>query len=240
MSRRVLAVFAALVALTACSTKKNDRAFFDEVSVLSKEEIGAKGDALLAKKHYEEARKYYSFLADSFPNDPMGRQAALKVADSFFAQKDQESLTEAQLRYKDFSNRFPNDPSRAYALLQLGKCAFNQRRGPMRDLTHTREAAETFRQVIQLFPDSERAKEAKELLAQCEEDLASHEIQIARYYASTGAMEGAAQRLEYAQTKYPHTKVVMSATDLVEQVRKYHELFAPTPAATPTPTPAQH
>jgi outer membrane protein assembly factor BamD len=239
MRARRLAALLAVVALAACTTKSTDKTFFDEVGALSKEEIMARGNELLEKKHYEDARRFFSFLADSFPNDPLGRQAALKVADSFFAQRDLESLTEAQLRYKDFSNRFPNDPSRAYALLQLGKCSFNQRRGPMRDLTQTHEADESFRQVITLFPGSDSAKEAEELLARCEEDLATHEILVAKYYASVGAWEGAAQRVDYALAKYPKTKAVEEASSLIEQVRAYRTHFPASPEAAPTATPAQ-
>jgi len=238
MRARSLVAVLGLVALVSCATNKSsDKAFFDQVSSLSKEEILARGEALLAKKHYEEARKFFSFLADSFPNDPLGRQAALKVADSFFAERDLESLTEAQLRYKDFSNRFPNDPARAYALLQLGKCSFNQRRGAMRDLTQVREAADSFRRVVQLFPDSERAKEAAELLAQCEEDLAKHEILVARYYASIGAWEGASQRMEFAVANYPKSKAVADAADLVAKTHEYRTHTAVAPSATPAPTP---
>lgn len=232
-----IAAMLLLAGLAACTTKSTDQTFFNEVSALSKEDIMARGDALLEKKRYEEARKFYSFLADSFPNDPQGRRAALRVADSFYAQKDLESLTEAQLRYKDFANRFPSDPARAYALLQLGKCSFAQRRGPMRDLTSARDAADSFRQVIQFFPDSEHAKEAADLLGQCEEDLATHEILVARYYASLGSWEGAAQRWEAAVARYPQTQAVAGAADLAAQIRQYRAARPAQPASTPTPQP---
>ena len=130
--RRFLLLLFLAVAITGCKTAKPEQEFFNQVSTMTKEELLAKGDSLTEKKHWEEARKYYSFLSDSFPNDPLGRRAALKVADTFFAQRDLESLTEAQLRFRDFSNRFPSDPARAYALLMLGKCSFQQHRGPQR------------------------------------------------------------------------------------------------------------
>jgi outer membrane protein assembly factor BamD len=217
-ARSVLATVG-IIALVGCAAKNPEKAFFSEVSALSKADILARGEGLLSKKKYEEARRYFSFLADSFPNDPLGRQAALKVADSFFAQKDLESLTEAQLRYRDFTNRFPSDPARGYAQLQQGKCSFKQKRGPMRDLAQVREAVGSFQQVLALFPGSEYAKEASELLAQCQEDLASHEIQVARYYASSGAWVGAGQRLDYALANYPNTQALKSAAGLIQRVR---------------------
>lgn len=234
--------FLALVAMlvAGCKTSKPEQEFFNKVSSMSKEELLAKGDALTEKKHWEEARKYYSFLADSFPNDPLGRRAALRVADTFFAQRDLESLTEAQLRFRDFSNRFPSDPARAYALLMLGKCSFQQHRGPQRDLGPVREAATAFRQVTQLFPDSPEAKEAAGLYAQCQEDLARHELGIARYYGQILSFEGAWQRLDFLLKNYPDTKAAREAAPLAEQVRRIREGTGPTepaPAPTPAPTP---
>lgn len=232
MKARSVLVTLGIIALVGCTAKNPEKAFFSEVSLLSKGDIMAKGDALLAKKKYESARRYFSFLADSFPNDPLGRQAALKVADSFFAQKDLESLTEAQLRYRDFTNRFPSDPARGYAQLQQGKCSFKQKRGPLRDLAQVREAAASFKQVIALFPGSEYAKEATALLAQCQEDLASHEVIVARYYASTGAWVGAGQRLTYALATYPDTEAVKNAAAFVQEVRsKGIAVGTPAPAA---------
>ena len=105
--RRAAFAAAAIMLVAACATKNTQNQFLGEVGSLSKEEIMARGDAIAAKKKWQDARKYYSFLADSVPNDPLGRQAALKVADTFYDEGDTESLTEAQLRYKDFSNRFP-------------------------------------------------------------------------------------------------------------------------------------
>ena len=219
----------------ACATNKNpEQQFLSEVGSLSKEEVLARGDALLAKKKSDEARKYYSFLSDSFPNDPVGRRAALKVADTFFNARDLESLTEAQLRYKDFANRFPNDPNRAYALLMLGKVSFAQRKGPLRDLTPVREAADNLKLVVQLFPKSPYAQEARELLAKCLEDLADHELMIATFYANSGAWQGAKQRLDFLFANYADTAAAKSAVPLREKVQ---ERLNPPSTPPPTPTP---
>jgi outer membrane protein assembly factor BamD len=225
---------AALLFLAACSSKNQDQGLLDEMGSLSKEQILAKGDALAEKKKWEEARKYYSFLSDSFPNDPLGRKAALKVADTFYSAHDNESLTEAQLRYRDFVNRFPNDPNRAYALLMLGKVSYAQRKGPLRDLTAVREAADNLKQAVQLFPTSPYAKEARELLSKCLEDLAKHEYLIASYYANVGAWSGARQRLDFLYANYPDTETAKEAAPLMKKVQERFTLPvapAPTPAA---------
>lgn len=233
--RRLIAL-AAVVALAACTTHKTDnQSFLDQVGAQSKEQIMARGDALAKQKKWGEARKFYSFLSDTFPNDPLGRRAALKVADTFFAVKDTEGYTEAELRYKDFANRFPGDPNRPYALLMLAKCSFAQRKGPLRDLTPEREAAESLRKVLQLYPSSPYAAEAKDLLGKCVEDLAMHELLIARYYANVNAWVGVRQRLDYLFANYPDTRAAKDAKPLMEKVL---QKLAAVPGAAPTPAPA--
>ena len=228
-------LIAAALTLAACHSSRNgEQAFLDEVGTQSKEQIMARGDALAGKKKWEEARKYYTFLSDTFPNDPLGRKATLKVADSFFAVGDTEGFTEAQLRYKDFSNRFPSDPSRAYALLMLAKCSFKQHKGPLRDLTPLHEATDSLKQMLQLFPNSQYAPEAKKLLSKCLEDLAQHEYQVARYYVNVEAWVGAKQRLDYLFATYPDTETAKIAKPLAEKVEERLK-WRPTPAPTPKP-----
>ncbi len=217
-----------LLLLACASAKKQEDLFLAEVSQMSKEGILAKGDALAAKKKFVEARRYYAFLADSFPNDPLGRQAALKIADTFFASKDPESQAEAQVRYKDFATRFPNDPHRAYALLMLGRTYLQQAKGPLRDLTPVRQAAESFQQVVALFAESPEAQEARVLLAKCREDLATHELLVARFYLQVGAKEGARNRLHYLLRNYPETAAAKEGEALLKQLAAEEKVPAST------------
>lgn len=235
--RKYIVFFLLAGTLVACKSANTDTKFFDEVSSLSKEEILARGDALAGDKKWDDSRRYYSFLADAFPNDPVGRQAALKVATSFFSQGTVEGLTEAQLRFRDFSNRYPNDPNRPYALVMLGKCSTEQARGPLRDLAPVREAATSFKVVVEQFASSPHAAEARELLAQCNEILAEHEIEIARYYVNVGAVDGARMRIEYLLQNFPGTAATATATALLAEIDAAKGL--PAEAAAPDATGAK-
>jgi len=233
--RRIFALAAVLFVAACAGNKDTDQGFLSEVGSLSKEQVMERGDALGAKKKWDDARKFYSFLADSFPNDPLGRRAALKVADTFFTAGDIESLTEAQLRYRDFANRFPNDPNRAYALLMLGKVSYAQRKGPMRDLTPVREAAENLSQLVRLFPKSPYTEEGKELQTKCLEELAQHEFEIAQFYANIGAWQGAKQRLDYLFANYPDTATAKAAAPLMDKVlEQFGSPAAPRPTSAPS------
>lgn len=207
-----------LVLMVGCSARNTDQRFFDEVTALSKEEIMDRGDTLLEDKKYAQARRYYGFLSDSFPNDPLGRKAALRVADTYYRGRDLESLTEARLRYRDFVNRFPNDSNRAYALLMLGKCSYQQAKGPLRDLTPVKEARDSFQQVVEMFSDSPHAVEARELLDACLDDLSRHELLVAKYYMNVGAVRGARMRLEYLVENYPGTEAAKEGAAMLREL----------------------
>jgi len=117
-----------------------------------------------------------------------------------------------------------------------GKVSFAQRKGPLRDLTHVREAADNLKQLVQLFPKSPYTKEGNELLDKCLEDLAQHELLIAQYYANIGAWQGAKQRLEFLFANYPDTATAKAAAPLMEQGQ---ERFRGPATPPPTPAPAK-
>src|SRR4051812_43054927 len=81
-----------------------------ELLAMPKEEAYARGEALVTKKKYELGRQYLRFVAENYANDPLGKQAALRVADSYFDEKTALGYLEAQARYKDFRSRYPSHP----------------------------------------------------------------------------------------------------------------------------------
>ncbi len=216
---KITSLLIVFILFIGCSNRNPEQRFLEEVGNLAKDEIVTRGDEAAGRKRWEEARRYYSFVADAFPNDPLGRQAALKIADTFFRGRDLESITEAQLRYRDFANRFPNDPQRPYALLMLGKCSLQQARGPLRDLTPVKEALASFAQVIELYPESEFAAEAEALRAESTESLAQHELEVARFYQRQGALLGAKRRLEYLLANYPDSQAASEGAPLLDAIR---------------------
>ncbi len=113
--RRLVLLSLVTATLVGCSSTSQEEELLTELTDMNKSEIFEKAEILYAAGKTEEARNYFSFVYDTFPNDPMGHKAALRVADTFAVKKDTASLTEARLRYRDFANRYPNDPDRDYA-----------------------------------------------------------------------------------------------------------------------------
>ncbi len=218
MHRRWLVLpLAGALLLGACSSTPPEERLLKELANLDKETIFQRAEKLFADEKYDEARRYFQFLYDSFPNDPLGHRAALRVADTYAVRKDTVSLTEARLRYRDFVNRYPNDPERDYALLKLGHTYFARRGRPDLDLANAREALAAYRQLLNLYPNSKYAEEARQHVAQLREMLAEHEWLVARFYARNDAWIGVKWRLEYLKENYPEYPRMDQVNALLER-----------------------
>src|SRR5512143_4216065 len=143
------ALLAALAAAMAgCSTTDPVQKLTRELLAMPKEDAYARGEALVARRKYETGRQYLRFVAENYANDPLGRQAALRLADSFFDEKTQLGYLEAGVRYKDFRNRYPSHPKSDYALFRLGQCSDRQAERPDREQGNTRLAATAYRELV--------------------------------------------------------------------------------------------
>ena len=194
---------------------------------MPKEEAYARGEALVKKKKYETGRQYLRFVAENYANDPIGRQAALRLADSFFDEKTQLGYLEAGVRYKDFRNRYPSHPKSDYALFRLAQCSDRQAEGPDREQTNTRLAATSYRELIINFPDSPYAMEGRARLGAMRNLLAEHEYLVGHFYLKRKAWRAARGRMEFIVATYPEytrlDKVIYEAGLLEGKMGNYDE-----------------
>ncbi len=210
MNRPLFQVMAGLVAagvvlgLSSCRSSGSGEEVLSELADMDKETIFERAEALYVEEEYEDAREYFSFVYDTFPNDPLGHKAALRIADTYAMRKDSSSRTEARLRFKDFANRYPNDPDRDYALLMLGHTNTPRKVVPERDLTPLNDALAAYQQLVNLYPDSVHAAEAREHIAALRGSLAEHELLVARFYQRNKRWVGVQWRLEYLKEHFPN------------------------------------
>ena len=182
--------------------KKPDK-ITQELLTLPKEELFEKGKALLAKKKWEDARKYLNHVFETYPNEAIGRESLLMVADSYFNQKNTTGYTEARYRYRDYLNRYPGAPRRDYARYQFALCYDKEHEKPDRDQTATREAIDQYRSLIREFPDSGYAGAARERVRQLTDLLAEHDFGIGYFYLRKGSTAAALSRFTSIEQRYP-------------------------------------
>lgn len=197
------ALAAVLLVLSGCGSSNDAAKLTRELLTMPKEEAYARGEGLVKKKKYETGRQYLRFVSENYANDPIGRQAALRLADSFFDEKTQLGYLEAGVRYKDFRNRYPSHPKSDYALFRLAQCSDRQAERPDREQTNTRLAATSYRELIINFPDSPYATEARARLGVIRNLLAEHEYLVGHFYLKRKAWRAAKGRMEFILAAYP-------------------------------------
>lgn len=202
-----IVAFALAVAIlgTACHHRQRQyRPVVDpELQKLTKDQLFQKGEELYAKKRWQRSRVYYQHVYENFPNDPLGRRALLRVADTYYQQNDPINLVEAQYKYRDFINRYPGSDRADYALLQIAMVSFKQMERPDRDQQKTREAVEKLTDMIRAYPRSPLKSEAEARLLDANDRLAKHEHIVAKYYIKRHSFDSAVRRLNYLIDTYP-------------------------------------
>lgn len=171
---------------------------------MSKDQLFDRGEQFFAKKRYQKARTYYSYVYENFPNDPIGRRALLRVADTYYAQADPVNLVEAQYKYRDFINRYPGSDRADYAMLQIANVSYLQMEKPDRDQQKTREAVEKYQDMLRGYPKSSLRPEAEKRLQDAQDRLGRHEHLVAKYYIKRGSYDAAVRRLNGLVEQYPN------------------------------------
>jgi outer membrane protein assembly factor BamD len=175
-----------------------------ELLKLSKEQIFERAEGQYERHKWQRARTYYSYLYETYPNDPLGRRSLLRIADTFYEQGDPVNLVEAQYKYRDFINRYPTSEQADYGMLRIAMCSFKQMEKPDRDQQKTREAVEKFNDMLRAYPNSPLKGEGEARRQDATDRLAKHEHTVARYYIKRGSSLSAVQRLNYLIDTYPN------------------------------------
>lgn len=199
----IAAGVAVLLAFGCASGSKKPDKITQELLTEPKEVLFEKGKDLVARKKYEKGRKYLNHVFETYPNETLGREALLMVADSYFMQKTASSYTEARYRYRDYLNRYPGAPRRDYARYQFAFCYDKEHEKPDRDQTATREAIDQYRALIREFPDSGYAGAARERIRQLTDLLAEHDFAIGYFYLRKGSTVSALGRFTLIEQRYP-------------------------------------
>ena len=193
----------ALLATVACSGSKKPDKVTQELLSRSKEELFEKGKDLVERKKYEQGRKYLTFVFETYPNDPLGREALMLVADSYFKQGGTSGYTEARFRYRDYLNRYPGADRRDYARYQFALTYDKETERPDRDQTATREAITQYRSLIREYPTSGFSGAARERLRVLTDLLAEHEFAVGYFYMRKGAPAAALSRFTELEQRFP-------------------------------------
>ena len=179
-------------------------------------------DALLIKGmdafdvgNYSAAIKAFNTILDEHPFSPQAMLAELKAADAYFYNK---QYPEAKALYKSFAERYPTNEAIPYVLFQIGMCDFKRSDRIDRDTSGAQDAIQSFSRVLQAYPQSPYASEARVKLEEAREFLINHEYMVAVFYVRTKRYDEAKHRLNYLLTIYPDSAIAPQAKALLNRL----------------------
>jgi outer membrane protein assembly factor BamD len=232
--RILLFAFAAcgLMLLAACSKDAG------RLTRLAPDTLYERASKSMKSSDYGEAIRLYEALAARYPFTDQARQARLDIIYAYYKNKETESATDAA---ETFIRENPAHPRVDYAwylkgLIEFERTPYAFERWMGVDLsqrppTTARKSFEAFKVVVDRYPKSAYAADARRRMIYLRNRLADYEIQIARYYLTRGAWVAAAQRAEQCIEQYdgaPSIRVAMRI--MIDSYRRlgYEELAANT------------
>ena len=183
--------------LTGAAVAGRDRVLFEEAA---KE---------VRKGRHDTGRLLFATIINTYPDSPFLPLAKLAIADSFFLEGTTSSLIQAAQAYQDWLTFFPTDPLADDASLKVAEAEMRQMGLSDRDISHARKAEQRLKVLLQQYPQSPLRATVEARLAEVQENLALHNLQIARFYydvkysTGKGGLKGSQSRLKEIVDKYP-------------------------------------
>ncbi|MGY0193612.1 outer membrane protein assembly factor BamD [Leptothrix sp. BB-4] len=153
----------------------------------------------------ERAIKLYERIEGLAAGTLLAQQAELERAYLHFKQRESAQALAAVER---FLKLHPTSPAADYAYYLQGLINFNDDLGLFgnligtdlseRDQQAARSAYQSFKQLVERYPDSKYTPDARVRINYIINSLAAHEVHVARYYFRRGAYVAAANRAQQA------------------------------------------
>jgi len=201
----------------------------DETVGWSAQKLYGEAKDAMDSKTWDKAIKYLEKLEARYPYGKYAQQAQLDVAYAYWKDGQRASAIAAADR---FIKLYPNHPNVDYAYYLKGLINFNENSGIFsvidnpdmseRDSKGTRESFDAFKDLVNRFPDSKYAEDARARMRYLVNSLAQYEVHVARYYMKRGAYVAAANRAQYAVLTYPNAPATEEAVFIM--VKAYDSL----------------
>jgi len=215
----VSSMLAAGILLSACgSTPK------DEVSTWSNEKLYSEAKAEASAGNNDRAAKLYERLEGRAAGTLIAQQAQLERAHVLNRSGEK---AQALAVLERFIKLHPSSPGLDYALYLQGLVNFNDSLGLLgslgrqdlseRDQQASRDSYQSFKRLIEQFPQSVYAEDSRLRMEYIVNSLAAYEVHVARYYFRRGAFVAALSRAQHAVQEYQQSPSAEEALAIMVQ-----------------------
>lgn len=206
VSTRKVLLFVLIVLLAACN---RDRVRMDDAETLPVDQLYREAKGLLDSGQYRRASRFYERLVARFPYGKYHEQAQLELA---YSQHKERRAEDALSTVNRFIKLYPTHPRIDYAHYLRGLINFEREAGFLdrfiekdftrRDLANIRQSFQDFKELVEKYPDSAYANDARTRMVYLRNGLAQGEINVASYYYRRGAYVAAANRAKFVLEQF--------------------------------------
>lgn len=209
-------MFVVAAFLTGCGKKP------DVYKDLTAQQIYQRGKKAALAKNYSQAIQDFDTLEARYPYGEYTDKGQLALIHAYTHGGEEASGLAAAER---FIRMHPRHPNVDYAYYMKGVINFKEnfslafRNMPLdrslRDSSFAQSAFDDFKTLLEKFPHSKYAYDARKRMILLREQLADHELHIAEYYQKQGAELAAANRAGYLVNQFPQTAAAREALKIM-------------------------
>lgn len=223
---RIVALTTAAAILAGCGGLPEKS---DETATWHTDKLYSEAKDALDNGDWGKCAKYYETLEGRDPFGRFAQQAQLNVAYCDYRDNDTDAANQAVDR---FIKLHPDHPNVDYAYYMKGLINFNDDLGMFgrfsgqdladRDPKALHDSYDSFKQVVDHFPQSRYAQDSAQRMRYIVNALATHEVHAAQYYYKRGAYVAAVNRAQTALQNYQGAPATEDALEVM--VRSYRAL----------------
>ena len=207
----------------------------EELELNNEQKLYEAAQSAIRSGNYTVGINRLEAIETHFPFGQYAEQAQLELIYANFMKSDFEAATVAATRFIELH---PKHPRADYAYYMRGLASYEKNRGffdrflgspqASRDVSSAEDAFIEFNELLQNFPNSLYAKDAKARMLHLRNIIAEHELMIAQFYLNHDTWVAAANRAAGIVENFPSTSSVPEALAIV--VEANHKLGLEDPA----------
>ena len=197
-----LPIFFLLMLMVSCAGKKNKQIPYEERSLNT---IYKSALEKLNNKNYEEAIYEFDEVERQHPYSVWARKSILM---SSYASYKKRGFVKAEINLKRYISLYPASDLVPYAQYLLAMCYFDQIIDEKRDQTAAKQAHQTFKLILDRYPNTTYAKDAYYKIIFLEDILAAKELNVAKTYLSLKKYIAAIKRFKNIVNSYQTSSFV--------------------------------